>query len=124
MSRFLPKDTRLQISIATLFALLILPALAAIIVFSYRANERTLREMSQGFMDRARDAALASIETLLDPVVSSLRVIAAVEASEPGYFRQDRSSDVLYRALLTADHVDAVYTSFEDGYHRVVTRID
>jgi adenylate cyclase len=124
VSRFLPKDTRLQISIATLFALLILPALAAIIVFSYRANERTLREMSQGFMDRARDAALVSIQTLLDPVVSSLRVIAAVEASEPGYFRQDRSSDVLYRALLSADHMDAVYTSFDDGYHRVVTRID
>ena len=26
--------------------------------------------------------------------------------------------------LLTAGYIDAVYTSFEDGYHRVVTRID
>jgi class 3 adenylate cyclase len=121
---FLPRDTRLQVSIAALFALLVLPALGVIIAFSYYANDRTLREMSQGFMDRARDAAVESIQTLLDPVVSSLRVVAAVEASEPGYFRQDRSSEVLYRALLTADHVDAVYTSFEDGYHRVVTRID
>ena len=30
----------------------------------------------------------------------------------------------LYRALTSASHIDAVYVSFEDGYHRVVTRID
>jgi class 3 adenylate cyclase len=30
----------------------------------------------------------------------------------------------LYRALTSAAHIDAVYVSFEDGYHRVVTRID
>jgi adenylate cyclase len=120
----LPRDTRLQISIAALFALLVLPAFAAIIAVSYSANDRTLREMSQGFMDKARDEAVTSVAALLDPVVSTLRVIAAVEANQPGYFRQDSSSDVLYRALLTADHIDAIYTSFEDGYHRVVTRID
>jgi adenylate cyclase len=120
----LPRDTRLQISIAALFVLLVLPAFAAIIAFSYTANHRTLREMSQGFMDRARDEAVTSVAALLDPVVSTLRVIAAVEANQPGYFRHDSSGDVLYRALLTAAHIDAVYTSFEDGYHRVVTRID
>ena len=120
----LPRDTRLQISIAALFALLVLPAFAAIIAFSYSANDRTLREMSQSFMDKARDEAVTSVAALLDPVVSTLRVIAAVEANQPDYFRQDRSGDVLYRALLTADHIDAIYTSFEDGYHRVVTRID
>jgi len=30
----------------------------------------------------------------------------------------------LYRALTSAASIDAVYVSFEDGYHRVVTRID
>ena len=57
---FLPKDTRLQVSIVALFAALILPALGVIIAFSHYANERTLREMSLGFMDRARDDAVAS----------------------------------------------------------------
>jgi adenylate cyclase len=120
----LPRDTRLQISIAALFALLVLPAFVAIIAFSYSTNDRTLREMSQGFMDKARDEAVTSVAALLDPAVSTLRVIAAVEANQPGYFRHDSSGDVLYRALLTTDHIDAIYTSFEDGYHRVVTRID
>ncbi len=120
----LPRETRLQVTIATLFALLVLPALGAIIAFSYYANNRTLREMSQAFMNRARDDALVSVQTLLDPVVGALRMVAGAEVTEPGYFRNDRSSEMLYRALLTADHVDAVYASFEDGYHRVVTRID
>jgi class 3 adenylate cyclase len=120
----LPRDTRLQVSIAALFAVLILPALGGIIAFSYYANDRTLREMSQGFMDRARDDAVASVAVLLDPVVSALRIVAAVEANEPGYFRSDRSADVLYRALQGAPQMDAIYTSFDDGYHRVVTRID
>jgi class 3 adenylate cyclase len=121
---FLPKDTRLQVSIVALFAALILPALGVIIAFSYYANERTLREMSRGFMDRARDDAVASVAVLLDPVVSALRIVAAVEANEPGYFRTDRSGDVLYRALQGVPQMDAIYTSFDDGYHRVVTRID
>jgi class 3 adenylate cyclase len=30
----------------------------------------------------------------------------------------------LYSALTSGAHIDAVYVSFEDGYHRVVTRID
>jgi len=119
-----PRGTRLQVSISTIFALLILPALAALIAFNYYENDRNLRDMSHTLMDRARDAAVTSVSALLDPVASTLRMIAVVEAAEPGFFRQDRSSDVLYHALLTAGYIDAVYTSFEDGYHRVVTRID
>ena len=119
-----PKETRLQVSIAALFALLVLPALGAIIAFSYYANQRTLREMSEGFMDRARDEAVASIGALLDPVVSALRIVAAVEKREPGYFREDGSGDILFQALMAAPQIDAAYTGFEDGYHRAVTRID
>ncbi|MFI5002110.1 MAG: adenylate/guanylate cyclase domain-containing protein, partial [Reyranellales bacterium] len=34
------------------------------------------------------------------------------------------SRNTLYAALISASQIDAVYTSFEDGYHRVVTRMD
>jgi len=120
----LPRETRLQVSIAALFALLVLPALGAIIAFSYYANARTLREMSQGFMDRAREDAVHSVTALVDPVVGALRIVAAIEARQPDYFRQDGSGDILYQVLQVEPQIDAVYTSFEDGYHRVVTRID
>jgi len=33
-------------------------------------------------------------------------------------------SNTLYEALISAPQIDAVYTSFDDGYHRVVTRMD
>jgi adenylate cyclase len=121
---FLPRDTRLQVSIAALFALLVLPALGAIIAFSYYANDRTLRAMSEDFMDRAREDAVQSVTALVDPVVSALRIVAAIEARQPGYFRQDASGDILYQVLQAAPQIDAAYTGFEDGYHRAVTRID
>src|SRR5208282_6555127 len=47
-----------------------------------------------------------------------------VAAADPQYFRTEQSNDLLYRALTSAADIDAVYVSFEDGYHRVVTRID
>ena len=118
------RGTRLQVSISTIFALLILPALAAVIAFRYHENDRNLRDLSQTLLDRARDDAVTSVSALLDQVASTLEMVAAVEASRPGFFRDDGSSVVLYHALVTAGYIDAVYTSFNDGYHRVVTRID
>jgi class 3 adenylate cyclase len=47
-----------------------------------------------------------------------------VAAADPGYFHTEQSRDLLYRALTSAAYIDAAYVSFEDGYHRVVTRID
>jgi adenylate cyclase len=50
--------------------------------------------------------------------------MAAAEEATPGFFRSDASAKLLYQALISAPQIDAVYASFEDGYHRVVTRID
>ena len=91
---FRARGTKLQVSISTIFALLILPALAAVIAFSYRENSRNLEDVSQTLMDRARDEAVSSVSALLDPVASTLRMVAAFEAVEPGFFRQDRAGDL------------------------------
>ena len=63
-------------------------------------------------------------ETLIENTEGPLRFLAEVAATDPGYFRTEQSRDLLYRALTSASYIDAVYVSFEDGYHRVVTRID
>jgi adenylate cyclase len=114
----------LQVSISTLFALLILPALAIVIAFSYFENARNLAGLSQRFIDRARDDAIEMSRNLLEPVAATLRLVAAAEQTTPGFFRSDESANLLYQALISAPQIDAVYASFEDGYHRVVTRID
>jgi hypothetical protein len=57
-------------------------------------------------------------------VTGTLRLLAEVAASDPSLFKTEPSRELLYRALISADQIDAIYVSFEDGYHRVVTRMD
>src|SRR5476649_2678974 len=70
------RGTRLQLSISAVFALLILPALGAVIAFSYYENARNLSTVSQRFIDRARDDALDMVSNFLDPVAAILRLVA------------------------------------------------
>jgi adenylate cyclase len=118
------REISLQVSIATLFVLLILPALGLVIAFSYYENARNLRDLSNRFIDRARDEAIAMTTNFLEPVGATLRLVAEMAGTRPDFFRTEDSRNVLYTALVSADQIDALYVSFEDGYHRVVTRID
>src|SRR6267154_4901445 len=115
---------RLQLSISMLFMILILPVLAIIMSYSYYENSRNLISLANVQIERARDDSIAVATNLLEPVSGTLRMIAEIAASNPAYFRTEQSRDLLYQALISADQIDAIYTSFEDGYHRVVTRMD
>jgi class 3 adenylate cyclase len=118
------KRIRLQLSISMLFMILILPVLVLIMTYSYYANSRSLILLGNTQIERAKDDSIYVATNLLEPVAGTLRIIAQVAASDPGYFRTEQSRDLLFRALTSADQIDAIYTSFEDGYHRVVTRMD
>ncbi len=119
-----PPRTRLQFSISAIFALLILPALGAIIAFSYYENVRNLDNVAQRSIDRARDDAIRMGVDFFEPVAATIRLVAEVATAHPEFFRTEESRDTLYAALISAPQIDALYTSFEDGYHRVVTRMD
>jgi adenylate cyclase len=73
---------------------------------------------------KTKTATTDSAQNLIQPVASILRLLAGIVASDPSLFRTEQSRETLYRALTSAEQIDAVYVSFEDGYHRVVTRID
>jgi adenylate cyclase len=118
------RGTKLQLSISAIFALLILPALGAVIAFSYYENARNLTNVSQRFIDRARDDALDMASNFFEPVAATIRLVAEVATARPEFFRTEESRNTLYQALISAPQIDAVYTSFDDGYHRVVTRMD
>ncbi len=113
-----------QVSIALLFAALIVPTLLLILGYSYRENSRTLLALSDASIDRARDDGIALVRQLFDPVAGTMRVVARTAAARPDFFRTEGSRDVLYAGLTSAPQIDAIYASFEDGYHRVVTRVD
>ena len=124
LGTLMKRKIKLQISISMLFMILILPVLALITIYSYRENSRNLVSLADVQIERARDDSIAVATNLLEPVSGTLRMIAQIAAADPTYFRAEQSRDLLYQALTSADQIDAIYTSFEDGYHRVVTRMD
>ena len=65
------------------FALLILPALAVVIGFSFHENVRNLTTLSNRFIDQASQDAGEMSGNLLQPVVEALRLMAGAEETTP-----------------------------------------
>jgi class 3 adenylate cyclase/ABC-type nitrate/sulfonate/bicarbonate transport system substrate-binding protein len=115
---------RLSLVMSLLFIGLSIPILIFILIYSYNRNSAGMVSILNDAVAQTSRAGVERTENLIDSTETPLRFLAEVAAADPGYFRTEQSNDLLYRALTSAAHIDAVYVSFEDGYHRVVTRID
>ena len=107
-----------------LFIGLSIPILIFILIYNYNRNSAAMVSILNDAVAQTSRAGVERTENLIDSTETPLRFLAEVAAADPGYFRAEQSNDLLYRTLTSAAHIDAVYVSFEDGYHRVVTRID
>ena len=107
-----------------LFIGLSIPVLIFILIYNYNKNSAGIVSILNDAVAQTSQAGVERTQDLIESTESPLRFLAEVAAADPGYFRTEQSRDLLYRALTSAAHIDAVYVSFEDGYHRVVTRID
>ena len=107
-----------------LFIGLSIPILIFILIYNYNKNSAGMVSILNDAVAQTSQAGVERTQDLIENTESPLRFLAEVAAADPGYFRTEQSNDLLYRALTSAAHIDAVYVSFEDGYHRVVTRID
>ncbi|WP_235999317.1 ABC transporter substrate-binding protein [Bradyrhizobium uaiense] len=107
-----------------LFVLLSIPVLIFILVYNYRQNAAAINATLHDVVAKTRQVSIEDAGNLINPVAATLELLAAVAAEDPEVFRKEDSRDLLYRALTSAPQIDAAYVSFEDGYHRVVTRID
>jgi class 3 adenylate cyclase/ABC-type nitrate/sulfonate/bicarbonate transport system substrate-binding protein len=115
---------RLSLVISLAFIGLSIPILIFILIYNYSKNSAAIVAALNDAVVQTSQAGVERTQQLIESTESPLRFLAEVAAADPGYFRTEQSRDVLYRALTSAAHIDAVYVSFEDGYHRVVTRID
>ena len=115
---------RLSLIMSLLFIGLSIPILIFILIYNYNKNSAGMVSILNEAVLQTSQASVERTESLIDDTESPLRFLAVVAAADPGYFRTEQSRDLLYRALTSATYIDAVYVSFEDGYHRVVTRID
>jgi class 3 adenylate cyclase/ABC-type nitrate/sulfonate/bicarbonate transport system substrate-binding protein len=128
MSRNLLKATlsrpKLSLVIAGLFVCLSIPVLIFILFYNYQRNAAAMVEILRADVDKGRTASIESMDNIIQRVADVLRLLADMAAARPEFFRTEQSRDMLYRVLTSSPEIDAAYVSFEDGYHRVVTRID
>src|ERR1700722_5615661 len=97
----------LQAIITLVFALLILPALAIVIGFSFYENVTNLTALSNRFIDGASQDTRVLSENFLQPVAEAVRLMAGAEETTAGFFRSDKSLNFLYDALISAPQIDA-----------------
>ena len=100
-----------------LFIGLSIPILIFILIYNYNRNSAGMVSILNDAVAQTSRSGVERTENLIDSTETSLRFLAKVAAADPGYFRTEQSNDLLYRALTSASHIDAVYVSFEDGYH-------
>ncbi len=115
---------KLSAVISISFICLTVPVLIFILLFSYRRNAAGIISILDEQVANTRQASVETANSLIKPVASTLRLLAEMAASEPTLFKTEQSRELLYRALTSSPQADAVYVSFDDGYERVVTRID
>ena len=115
---------KLSVVMSVLFVCLSIPILIFILLYNYHTNSAAILSTLHEEVAKTNQASIESTENLIQPVASTLRLLASAAAADPAFFRTEQSRDFLYQALTSAPQIDAAYVSFEDGYHRVVTRID
>jgi class 3 adenylate cyclase/ABC-type nitrate/sulfonate/bicarbonate transport system substrate-binding protein len=115
---------RLSLIMSLLFIGLSIPVLIFILIYNYNKNSAGIVSILNDAVAQTSQAGVERTQDMIENTENPLRFLAVVAAADPGYFRTEQSRDLLYRALTSAAYIDAVYVSFEDGYHRVVTRID
>jgi class 3 adenylate cyclase/ABC-type nitrate/sulfonate/bicarbonate transport system substrate-binding protein len=124
--RFESTLTKPKFSVITssLYITLTIPVMIFILIYNYYNNSHTMIEMLQQSVATARKASIENVEGMIQGLAGTLRILAEVVAADPDFFRTEKSNDILFGALTSAPEIDAAFVSFEDGYHRAVTRID
>ena len=115
---------RLSAVMSGLFVLLSIPVLIFILLYNYRENDVAIRATLKDQVSKTKQVSIDDAENLMYPVAATLKLLAAIAAADPDAFKKEESRELLYQALTSARQIDAAYVSYEDGYHRVVTRID
>jgi class 3 adenylate cyclase/ABC-type nitrate/sulfonate/bicarbonate transport system substrate-binding protein len=115
---------RLSLIMSLLFIGLSIPVLIFILIYNYNKNSAGMVSILNDAVAQTSRASVERTQDLIENTESPLRFLAELASADPEYFRTEQSNNLLYRALTSGTYIDAAYVSFEDGYHRVVTRID
>jgi adenylate cyclase len=115
---------RLKPSILTLFILLTVPVLAAIIIFNYVSNNRIARDNGRELVERFRREAVDSIQVIFDPIKSLVRAAAVMGDQQSEFYADNRSIKYFDAILQHSPKIVSVYVGLNDGSFRQARRID
>ena len=115
---------RLKPSILTLFILLTVPVLAAIIVLNYVSNNRIARANGQELVERFRREAVDSIQEIFVPIKSLVRAAAVLGDQQSEFYADNRSIKYFEAILQHSPKIVSVYAGLSDGSFRQARRID
>ena len=118
------KRPKLSVIMAGFFVFLSIPILIFILLYNYHRNSQVIIATLHEQVAKTSRTSIENVEAMIGGVAATLRLLATATTDNPDFFRSNRSNHILFRALATADEIDAAFVSFEDGYHRAVTRID
>lgn len=118
------KVLRLNAVMSGLFVLLSIPVLIFILLYNYYQNDAAIKVTLRDEISKTKQSSIEEVQNLINPVAATLAMLAARASEDVDAFKKEESRELLYRALASARQIDAAYVSFEDGFHRVVTRID
>ncbi|HYD04428.1 MAG TPA: adenylate/guanylate cyclase domain-containing protein, partial [Reyranella sp.] len=115
---------RLKPSILTLFVLLTVPVLAAIIALNYVSNERIARLKGQELVERFRSEAIDSIRGVFEPIKSLIHAAGVLGDQESDFYADNRSIRYFEAILQHSPKIVSVYVGLSDGSFRQARRID
>ena len=106
-----------------LFIGLSIPVLIFILIYNYNKNSAGIVSILNEAVAQTSQAGVERTQDLIDNTESPLRFRRTGRRRSRLFPNRTKPRSAVSRPDLAA-HIDAVYVSFEDGYHRVVTRID
>src|SRR5215831_219459 len=109
------KKPKLSAIMAGFFVCLSIPILMFILAYNYYRNSEVMMATLRDDVAKTRRASIENVEGMIQGVTGTLRLLAEVVAADPDFFRTDRSREVLFRTLTSAEEIDAAFVSFEDG---------
>ncbi|HEY4056838.1 MAG TPA: adenylate/guanylate cyclase domain-containing protein [Kofleriaceae bacterium] len=106
------------------FAVLSIVPLLVILAYGYQRNEAAIAQTLDEQLARDSARSIHRVAELVDDVVTAASIVGSAVEADPAMFHSEQGDSIIWRAVERAPEIDALYVSFEDGHHRVVTRID
>ena len=84
---------------AAIFVYLSIPILIFILAYNYYRISEVMLATLKDDVAKARQGSIENVERLVENVSGTLRLLAAMVAVDPDFFRTDQSGSILFRTL-------------------------